>query len=823
MVARMFTSLKFAPVLLGLAFAQDAIAANSTTYDVVPTPDAVPVDFLRDVEVPTYTINPGLDSDIIYYASETAIQAAAAQQTESPLSVFPAATAIPINAAGESDQESASTTTTDAPSKRGINARSACASQATISNFYNVNVDSYSAFVADSTIASVASAAPAPSGYFSTFTNARGSSSAYAYLGYAIVNGGKTGYDVNWCASKCNAINGCLSFNIYFERDPVLEPGTGCTNPAAFPNLKCSFWGSALDLSTATNKGQWRSSFQVGIAGSNGYTSYKVGGPIAGWDAPQSLNTSAMNAPVRDCAGTWTYMGFKLFQSGPFDPNLCSAACNAQTAYNLAHPPSTGKASKCAAFGTYILTMTNKTGSYQQGQMCTMYTSNWDKQYAVNNVAYDDSIGAKYTYSYSFFYSRSDIQPICKSDINYLASSGSDFCTSLISYAAPTVTSTVTVTPDVATDIETTTFSTSTQLITANPTTTFVADFHWRKRDASNDSVLAETEATGVLSNVVDVQTVANVPANSAVVLDSFVATVSLSNGTVPTDAPSNIIAKRGLLTARAAIATPASVASWPLSRLSEACSDVATGTVTVSTTTTLPTVTTTVYSSVVAAAATTLQACIIPSQLADYQAFTPIWGTWNGDSVGDAGSPFASSEQTLQLPFQMTIGGQSSSVISVGTNGYLKIGSYVQLIAFAGQGSYLYGYGGNNGIFYRITGEEGSRAIVFSWYMGTVRWGHQQNHFTITYFEDRPGEVQYKYYDVVQDPGPSAYAQVVINGATTSIVNSGTYFQPGQQISISAPDASHVTFSNSMHDRATCCNKRNWHSCTEFQAPKRP
>jgi hypothetical protein len=60
-------------------------------------------------------------------------------------------------------------------------------------------------------------------------------------------------------------------------------------------------------------------------------------------------------------------------------------------------------------------------------------------------------------------------------------------------------------------------------------------------------------------------------------------------------------------------------------------------------------------------------------------------------------------------------------------------------------------------------------------------------------------------------------------DGATTSIVNSGTYFQPGQQISISAPDASHVTFSNSMHDRATCCNKRNWHSCTEFQAPKRP
>lgn len=62
----MLGSLKFAPVLLGLALAQDVITTDSTTYDVVPTPDAVPVDFLRDVEVPTYTITPGLDSDIIY-------------------------------------------------------------------------------------------------------------------------------------------------------------------------------------------------------------------------------------------------------------------------------------------------------------------------------------------------------------------------------------------------------------------------------------------------------------------------------------------------------------------------------------------------------------------------------------------------------------------------------------------------------------------------------------------------------------------------------------------------------------------------------------
>lgn len=84
----MIALMKFAPVLLGFALAQNATTVDSTTYDVVPTPDAVPIDYLMDVEVPVYTITPGLDSDIIYYASETAIQAASAQQTESPFSVF---------------------------------------------------------------------------------------------------------------------------------------------------------------------------------------------------------------------------------------------------------------------------------------------------------------------------------------------------------------------------------------------------------------------------------------------------------------------------------------------------------------------------------------------------------------------------------------------------------------------------------------------------------------------------------------------------------------------------------------------------------------
>lgn len=612
---------------------------------------------------------------------------------------------MPINAAGEDS----------ASSKRGLGKRAACDPQATIANYYNVNVDGHDAFKADPTVSSVALDAPTSSGYFNNFKNAPGANSAYAYMGYAIVNKGKTGYDTNWCAKQCDSIAGCLSFNIYFERDPTIEPGAGCKNPTAFANIKCSFWGTALDSTTANNYGQWRDDFQVGIAGSNAYTSYKVGGPIDKWSSPQKLDTATMNAPLWDCSNTWTYLGYKMFQSGPYDPNLCAAACDAQTAYNVAHPPSKGKPVKCAAFGTYILTMTNKTSSYQMGQMCTLYTSAWDSQYAVNKASYDDGIGAKYTYSYSFFYSKPDIQPVCTSDINYLISSGSDFCTSFNGYSAPTVTATATQTPNAIVEIVTTTFSTSIAMDpNVKPTATITADVQWKRDEASPSD-------SAVLSNNATYATVANVGPSTAVTLASYVATLTAANGTVPTDAPDNVVApaaKRHLV--ERAVATPASIASWPSARIAEACSSVATGTTTTTLTATLPASHTTSYVSLVAA--TTLQACVIPSQNPDYIVFNPVWGKWNGDTVGDLGYSVASREVTVQLPFAINIGKVSSNVLIVGTNGYVgaptltklfqllltcriqvKIGdSSTVLSAFAGQGGGLYIYGGTNGVFYR-------------------------------------------------------------------------------------------------------------------------
>ncbi|KAH7018016.1 uncharacterized protein B0I36DRAFT_217611, partial [Microdochium trichocladiopsis] len=259
----------------------------------------------------------------------------------------------------------------------------------------------YSKFLADPKIAAIANAAKAPAGYFANFKNAPGANSASAYLGYSVL---ETGYDVEACAAKCNEKAGCLAFNVFFERDPVISPGKGCENPTAFANIKCSLWGVPLDNSTATNTGQWRSKFHVAIAGSNAYTTYLTGGPVDGYLPPLSLGGAALNAPLRDCAGTWSYLGYKFYQNQPFDPRLCATACDAITKYNLAHPPRKGTTPQCGAFGTYLVTKKTPTGvGNSMGQICAFYTQKWEAKYALN-VGRKDPNGNRFTFSYSYFY-----------------------------------------------------------------------------------------------------------------------------------------------------------------------------------------------------------------------------------------------------------------------------------------------------------------------------------------------------------------------------------------------------------------------------------
>lgn len=164
-----------------------------------------------------------------------------------------------------------------------------------------------------------------------------------------------------------------------FERNPTVDAcSSTCENPPAFANIKCSFWGGPLTLGSAKNTGQWRNQFHVVIAGSNAYVNSNIPS-VPGYAPVQSLGAAAINAE-RDCNGVDTYMGYKLFTNTPFDVKLCAAACDAETAYNVAHPPSSGKPRKCNFWNTYLLDRNGES----QGQYCSMYTEQHANSFATN-------------------------------------------------------------------------------------------------------------------------------------------------------------------------------------------------------------------------------------------------------------------------------------------------------------------------------------------------------------------------------------------------------------------------------------------------------
>jgi hypothetical protein len=154
--------------------------------------------------------------------------------------------------------------------------------------------DTPSAFLANGEYASIAGSAVTPSGYTQSFSNLKGSTGGLGYMGLHTL----TSYDVAGCAARCNAAYPCQAFNIYFERDPTVSPSfdDSCPNPPSLTNIKCTLWGYPVYAETAKNVGQWRSQFQVVIAGSNGYNKIPDYGTPAGWAGPTVL-PAAINAP----------------------------------------------------------------------------------------------------------------------------------------------------------------------------------------------------------------------------------------------------------------------------------------------------------------------------------------------------------------------------------------------------------------------------------------------------------------------------------------------------------------------------------------------
>ncbi|KAH0359684.1 hypothetical protein KCU65_g9821, partial [Aureobasidium melanogenum] len=166
---------------------------------------------------------------------------------------------------------------------------------------YNSVPDTAAAFAADAYYGLKAVAAGAPTGYVQTMSNLTASNSADQYMGFTLL---KT-YDVVSCVNQCNAISGCNSVNIYFERDPTINPdSSSCPqNPPSTINIKCVFWGGAVVSSNANNFGQWRANFQVLIAGSNGYMKSSYAAQLAAQASATPSSSSAAPAAATDAAG----------------------------------------------------------------------------------------------------------------------------------------------------------------------------------------------------------------------------------------------------------------------------------------------------------------------------------------------------------------------------------------------------------------------------------------------------------------------------------------------------------------------------------------
>ncbi|KAJ8118472.1 hypothetical protein OPT61_g546 [Boeremia exigua] len=733
---------------------------------------------------PVINIIPGLKEQIVPFDEGKAIAAVASQIAADPLDVKPVSQPT---AAAKIERHSK---------------RATCDVEPSNPNTYAFDLSSAAKFRADSKIASVAKAASTPSGYFNTFTNLQGASSAYGYLGYKVV----TSYDPAECASECDSKSGCLGFNIFVERDPSKNPGPECKDPEAIANIKCSFWGGPVYTDTATNTGQWREQFEVAIAGSNGYTSLAT--QSADGYKQTELKNSAINAPL-DCNKQGSYMGYQLFTAGAFDAKLCATACQQHNKYAVEHPPANGKPQLCRYFNTYILL---KNG-VSEGQYCSMYTQEWDQSFATNDGQGRGDDHYTIQYSFGFTDSTDDGVPVCPNDLSYLKSSGQEFCTSFISYSQPATTATATATAttvltplvQIVTVTRTSTaYTTNTGVVTAYP-----GQFdrrHARRAENSTAEIKTDIIVDPYEIAVVAIKTITNEDDPSLPKLNDTMA------------AQLKGMQKR-------AIATPASITAWSTSKISAACSLIATDTSTITATTTATvtvttdaprsTVETLQFQTVVVAQST----CTIPRPQPTAPSYTKICGGEPSDGVpmvpGESDRSWYWEIFDLALPFSVKIFDAESTQITLTVRGQIIVGAYTFNV-FQDE-LYVYGPGWREGIFYRVDGPVGSRKIHFSWFASSYYWGHERFHVTATFDEAKPGVLVSKIFDTWGQTSPRRTISVEGNGKRIPFAwTSSNNVHEGQEITF---DTNAGTVSSKDFDRINCCSKTGWewHVCSEI------
>lgn len=228
-----------------------------------------------------------------------------------------------------------------------------CAPQPLGSGPVTNNPDTADAFEANPVYGASALSAVTPAGWSVAYQNLSAASSTGGYLGYQEI----TSYNTSYCAAQCCGFwPGCSSFNIYYERNPTVDPGDNCTDPASTTRIKCSFWSQSLSPSDATNSGQYCANFHVVIAGSNAYnagsacpsstsTTTSTTAPTSTATAP-STTTPAPGTKITSCpypettytaadGSTWAICKGTDYQGTTtqdvhniYDDNSCAAACD---------------------------------------------------------------------------------------------------------------------------------------------------------------------------------------------------------------------------------------------------------------------------------------------------------------------------------------------------------------------------------------------------------------------------------------------------------------------------------------------------------------
>ncbi|KAG2163358.1 hypothetical protein VTO58DRAFT_110759 [Aureobasidium pullulans] len=338
-----------------------------------PNPQEIDLDLIVNVPTPTIIQATGTPDQIITYDTK-AILASATAVSSISVDITDVATSTP-----------------------SIVKRAACGPEPSGYGPVTTNPkDDATSFAANPVYANAANSAAVPSGYVQTFKNLNASSSAYGYMGFTNLKE----YNPQTCATKCNAIKGCMGINIYFERDPKNTPDkTACPNPASLTQIRCVYWGGPVTAGNTNNYGRKWEQFSVVFAGSNGYVNQNIAAP-SGYSDATYLNNAAINAPY-DALGYNTYMGAKVFATGPFNATLCAEACNAQNVYNIANPPTDGApVQTCQFFNTYLLFLNN---TQALGQYCAMYSSAWTSKYAtkVEQWRGNDRYTVQFSYSFS--------------------------------------------------------------------------------------------------------------------------------------------------------------------------------------------------------------------------------------------------------------------------------------------------------------------------------------------------------------------------------------------------------------------------------------